>query len=123
MKTIRVFYFAPILVACFCVGCVSSSPPPPVQTITYLSVKKPQGVIKTVGSNAVKKNFSRGGLYLVNWNFRPAPDVASYLNQASQVAGNDILRNADITFQVPFFIDILFFGYNAGKDTITVWGE
>ncbi|MBZ4202039.1 MAG: hypothetical protein LAC70_02830 [Methylovulum sp.] len=95
-------------------ACASQSQP-----LTYLSLETQKNKIENVSHKNVDLSFSRGGFYFFNNNFRPAPDIGSYITQAQQNAGTSILRNADVTLSVPLFIDILMFGYNHGTDTIT----
>ena len=120
MKTLRYVFVVPVLVACFSSGCSTLPAPPP---INFLAIEKPKGVIAPVTHNPVQKDFSRGGWYAGNHNFRPAPDVASYLEDISKMANTGILRNADVHLGVPFAFDILFFGYNSGSDTVTARGN
>lgn len=103
----------------FCTGCTTKQPKP----IAYLSLEKPSGTIGVTKHNQVEKKFQRGGWYVGNYNFRPAPDVASYIKQTSEEAGSNILRDADISLSVPFYFDILFFGYNSATDTATATGQ
>lgn len=120
MNTLRRSVGIAIVVACFTAGCASAPPPPP---INYLALEIPKGPIMSVTHNAVQQEFSRGGWYIGNHNFRPAPDVASYFQNLSKTAGTAILRSADVEVGVPFAFDILFFGYNSGSDTATAKGR
>lgn len=120
MKNVKSVLILSALCALVCSGCATTVKRPP---ISYLSLEKPAGVIDVKKHNAVEKQFERGGFYIVNYNFRPAPDVASYIKETSQEAGSPILKNADIKFQVPFAVDILLFGYNAGTDVTTAGAE
>ena len=119
MKNKHMILPALLLVCCFCAGCATTPPQP----VAYLAVKKPEGVIKTNEHAPVTREFSRGGWYFGNSNFRPAPDPVSYIEEASRATGADILRNADVKMTVPFVFDILFFGYNQGTDTLTAIGK
>lgn len=101
-------------------GCATTVKRPP---ISYLAAERPVGAIEIQKHHSVEKKFERGGWYLVNYNFRPAPDVADYLKQVHEEAGSKILKNADVMFQVPFAFDILLFGYNAGTDVLTAGVE
>jgi hypothetical protein len=118
MNSLRHVFAIPILIVCLVAGC--ASPPAP---INYLAIEKPQGPISSGSHNSVQKEFSRGGWYVGNHNFRPAPDVRSYLEDLSKTAGTSILRNADVEIEVPFAFDILFFGYNSGTDTASAKGK
>lgn len=98
------------------VGCASQKPMP----VAYLSLEVPKGVITTKESNNFKKEFSRGGFYFFNYNFRPAPDLRSYIEETAKEANSNILRNADIQLNIPFAFDILFFGINGSTDVVFV---
>jgi hypothetical protein len=104
-----------LLFALFLTSCAVKHPQP----VAYLSLEKPKGVISAKAHKEVEKSFSRGGWYFGNYNFRPAADIRYYLEQAEKEANTNILRHADIQLNVPFAIDILFFGYNEGTDTVT----
>ena len=104
-----------IVVALLCGGCASSKPRP----LTYLALSKPSGAITNAPHRSVNRSFSRGGFYFLNYNFRPAADVASYVQEGEREAGTMVLRDADVTLTVPFAIDILLFGYNGGTDSLT----
>lgn len=108
-----------VLASSLCAGCATSKPSP----IAYLAVERPKGVIVTTQHDSVEKEFPRGGWYLANNNFRPAPDLASYVEQTAQQANTQILRNADVQLAVPFAFDILFFGYNHATDTVSALGK
>lgn len=90
----------------------------PTQHLTYLASKKPQGVIATKDHKEFQKEFSRGGFYFFNYNFRPAADIGSYIEQAQKEVGVDVLRDVDVKLNVPFAFDILFFGFNGGTDYV-----
>ena len=108
-----------ILSILFCAGCAATQPKP----IAYLSLEKPTGTIGVVKHKSVEKSFKRGGWYFGNYNFRPAPDVASYIKQTSEEADSNILKDADVNLRVPFAFDILFFGYNSSTDSATANGQ
>jgi hypothetical protein len=101
-------------------GCAGSKPAPP---LTYLSLETPKGSIQVPTHPGVNRTFSRGGFYVLNSNFRPAADVEQYVREAQKEAGSTVLRGADIELAVPFAIDILFFGYNSGTDTVRATGQ
>ncbi len=115
MKNILKTLFSFLFLVSFAASCATSPPPP----LKYLALEKPEGKIDTSGNRSVHREFSRGGWYFVNYNFRPAADIRSYLEQVQQGANNNILKNADIELNVPFAIDIFFFGYNTGTDSLT----
>lgn len=115
MKKTLASTVAAMAVCLFCAGCVTTTPPP---SLSYVSVDRPNGVIKNNGQPVVQKEFSRGGWYVGNHNFRPAPDVAAYLKDAAGPAAGGTLRNADVQLTVPFAFDILFFGFNKGTDRV-----
>ena len=112
---------AAALVGCLCAGCATTYPAGP-QPVTYVAVERPEGVIEATHHRTAQKDFRRGGFYVLNYNFRPAPDISSYLDQTSTEAGADILRSADVKLTVPFAFDILFFGVNFATDTVTAGG-
>ena len=95
--------------------CSCATPP----QLTYLASEKPTGVIKTTEIKELKEEFSRGGWYFGNYNFRPAADIKAYIEKAEKETNPNILRNADIEFHVPGAFDIFFFGYNRGTDYLT----
>jgi len=101
-------------------GCAASKPAPP---LTYVSLETPKGLIQVPTHPGVNRTFSRGGFYVLNSNFRPAADVERYIREAQKEAGSTVLRGADVQLAVPFAIDILFFGYNNGTDTLTAAGQ
>lgn len=108
--------FVVMALALFC-GCATTKTLPP---LTYLVIEKPNDAVVSKEQKELKKEFPRGGFYFGNNNFRPAADVRSYIEQAEKEADTKILRNADIQLNVPFAIDILFFGYNGGTDYLTI---
>ena len=115
MRPTRSTAFALSLIIFLCVGCAA---PPPPRPIPYLAAEKPKGVIRTTEGGIVKKEFSRSGFYIGNYNFRPAPDVGLYVKEAAQAANTDILRNADVQLVVPFYFDLFFCGYGTGTDSV-----
>jgi len=98
----------------------SCATPPSPAPLSYLALEKPSGVIQTQHHKEMTESFSRGGVYFLNYNFRPAADIKTYLEHAIYKSDVSILRNADIQLRVPFAFDILLFGYNNGSDTVTV---
>ena len=120
MKSLSATVLSMALIAALCAGCATPRSPQP---IAFLAVKRPTGVIRTAEHIVVREEFPRGGFYAVNCNFRPAPDIVSYVEQISQLAGTDILRNVDVQLVVPFYIDILFCGYNKATDIATAEGK
>ena len=105
-----------LLVAYLCLivcGCASTRPP-----LSYLSLEKPTGIIRTVKPMDVKKDFLRGGWYVLNYNFRPAADMQFYIEEVQKESNSTILRNADIRLNVPVAFDVLMFGFNRAKDSI-----
>ena len=98
-------------------GCVQK--PPPLPPLSYVAVQKPAGVIRIEQGAVLNKMCPRGGWYFGNLNFRPAPDIRSYVQWVHGEAKSDILKNLDVRLEVPFVLDILFFGYNKGTDTVT----
>ena len=121
MKKISIILMAAVSASLLGTGCVtatSSSKP-----LAYVSVVRPQGIIKTTDQKTVSKDFKRGGMYVGNFNFRPAPDLAGYLNDLSSAVGSPVVKNADAQLSVPFAFDILFFGFNMATDTATAQGR
>ena len=116
MKNIFKILTSSACIAFFLCSCASVSSSPP---LAYLALEKPKDIIKTKEIKELKEEFSRGGLYFLNYNFRPAADIKAYIEQAEKEANTNILRNADIQLNVPFAFDILFFGYNGGTDYLT----
>lgn len=112
MKNILKILTSSACIAFFLCSCASVTPQP----LSYLALEKPKDIIKTKEIKELKEEFSRGGLYFLNYNFRPAADIKAYIEQAEKEANTNILRNADIQLNVPFAFDILFFGYNGGTD-------
>lgn len=103
-----------VILACAVIclsGCAWPTP------LSYVALNRPTGRIVTTGRQVQNKH-PRGGFYFGNAGFRPAPDIGTYIQKAQTDANTDVLRNADVQLQVPFFIDILFFGYNTGTDTV-----
>lgn len=117
MKNILKILASSLLVVFFICSCATSPPPQP---LTYLALEKPKGIINTKEHQEFEKQFPRGGWYFLNYNFRPAPDVKFYIEQAEKEANTNILKHADIQVNVPFYFDILLFGYGKGTDTLTV---
>jgi hypothetical protein len=99
-------------------GCSATSGPPP---LSYLALQRPEGAINSE-ARLLKEEHKRGGWYFWNKNFRPAPDLQAYLEEAQQHAGTEVLRDVDVVLNVPFALDILFFGYNVGTDEVTLGG-
>lgn len=97
-------------------GCATSQPQH-IAPLSYVALMKPVGAIKASGQRVETKH-PRGGGYFLNYGFRPAPDIGSYIEQAQGAAGADILKNADVQLKVPFAIDILMFGFQFGEDTV-----
>jgi hypothetical protein len=71
----------------------------------------------TTDHGPLGEKHGRGGWYFGNYNFRPAPDIQAYLEEAHEHTGSDVLGDADIVLAVPLAIDILFFGYNHAHAT------
>ncbi len=101
-------------------GCLAEKKPQP---LAYLSLEKPTGVINTKDYMWVKESFSRGGFFILNYNFRPAANIKSYIEQAEKQANTSILRNADVRLTVPLTIDVILFGYTFGTDIVTAKGH
>jgi hypothetical protein len=95
-------------------GCSTRSGPP----LSYLALRRPEGLIEAEHA-PLKENHVRGGWYFGNHNFRPAPNIQVYLEEAHEHSGSDMLRHADVVLAVPFALDILFFGYNRATDSVT----
>lgn len=95
-------------------GCATSKPPAP---LSYVALARPTAPIKAEGTRVETKH-SRGGPYFLNAGFRPAPDVAAYIEKAQADSGATVLKNADVQLNVPFAIDILLFGFQVGSDTV-----
>lgn len=96
-------------------GCAKQPPP-----LTYLASVKPTTPISAQRQPPVEKSFPKGGWYFGNYNFRPASDVGTYVQQVEKEAKVNILKNADVEFNIPFALDIIFFGYNHGTDIFSV---
>lgn len=94
-------------------------PPPP---LTYLALERPVGPITTTDIQREDK-YTRGGFYLLNAGFRPAPNVTEYLKSAHHSTQQAVLKNADIQLEIPLAIDLLLFGYNRGTDVVRVGGN
>ena len=109
------FIFIVMALVLFC-GCATTTLPP----LTYLATEKPKEAVASKEQKELKKEFSRGGFFFGNNNFRPAADVRSYIEQAEKEANTKILKNADIQLNVPFAFEILFCGYNIGTDYLTI---
>lgn len=107
----KLFVVLSLLVVC---GCAAKS----AQPLTYLALEKPEGKIQSVTHQDMKKDFSRGGWYFFNNNFRPAADLHAYIEQAQKESKSVVLRNADVQLNVPFALDILFFGFNHATDSV-----
>ena len=103
-----------VLALAMVTGCASVQPPP---ALSYIAVERPEGPISAEGQRVEAKH-SRSGPYFLNFGFRPAPDIAAYLQQAQDAAGSDVLRDADVELRIPVAIDILFFGFQIGSDTV-----
>ncbi|MBI4683326.1 MAG: hypothetical protein HY757_09545 [Nitrospirae bacterium] len=98
----------------FIFSCASTPP-----QLSYLALEKPKNIIKTSEPTELREAFFRGGWYFGNYNFRPAPDIKAYIEQAEKDANTDILRNIDIQLSVPGAFDIFFFGWNGTTDYLT----
>lgn len=114
MKKKTLFLVLAVLVATMA-GCASTPKP-----LAYLALDPPKGLISSQPCNEMKKGFSRGGFYFLNYGFRPAPEINLYISESAKEANMTILRNADIQCNVPFALDILMFGYNGSTDTVTI---
>jgi hypothetical protein len=73
--------------------------------IPYVALTCPEDPIETpsAGKQMLLER-RRAGFYFLNQNFRPAPDVAVYLEQAHQRANTPVLRNADIRLSTPIVV-------------------
>ena len=98
----------------FVSGCATPPPQPP---LSYIALTRPTGVITATGARVEAKH-SRSGPYLLNFGFRPAPDVGAYIGKAQAAAGAQVLKNADVQLNVPFALDILLFGFQFGEDVV-----
>ena len=124
MKNTTNIALASLLASLFCAGCATPRVPPAPDPIAYLAVKRPDTAIKTSAANPVHKEFQRGKFFIGPLNFRPAPDVASYIEQASQAAGTENLRNADVRIAVPCYVGPVVCGFGVGsKDAVTAVGK
>jgi len=97
-------------------GCASAPPVPP--PLTYLASERPQGAIIPKRVDPFDTRFSRGGLYFLNFGFRPAADVGSYLKNVEKGVGSPILTGVDVKLVTPFAFDILLFGFNTSEDHV-----
>mgnify|MGYP006436917263 CR=1 FL=1 len=117
MTQYRRILVATILIIVFnlMTGCAITEPKP----LTYVALEKPKESIKI---NDMKANIShsRGGVYFLNYGFRPAAPLDKYLKAASNKTDTNILNNADVKLNIPFALDILFFGFQFGEDTVRV---
>jgi len=104
-----------LAVLLFSCGCSTRSGPP----LSYMALERPEAILATQEQEPLEAEFSRGGWYFFNYNFRPAADIESYLRDAHERAGATILRNGDVVLNVPFAFDILLFGYNMETDMVT----
>jgi len=94
-------------------GCAAPKP------LSYVAVTRPSGVIHATSQN-IETGHSRSGTFFWNNGFRPAPDVAAYLQQAETESHSPVLKNADVQLNVPFALEIaLGFGVEFGEDTVT----
>lgn len=98
-------------------GC-STTTKKSIQPLSYVALERPTGPIKAEGQ-PVNTDHKKGGPYFLNFGFRPASDIAAYVGQAQVDSGATVLKNADVKLNVPFAFDILFFGFQAGADTLT----
>ncbi|MBU1055626.1 MAG: hypothetical protein KKC46_17650 [Proteobacteria bacterium] len=114
MKRFLTICGALFLSSCLFYSCASTDPLP----LKYLALERPEGKITTPEHRNLAKEFPRGGWYFGNYNFRPAPEIDVYLQQAQQQGSGEILTDADIRFNIPFAFDIFFFGYNKGTDIL-----
>ena len=96
------------------IGCATTTPKP----LTYLASQRPRGPILRKTLPATSASFSRGGLDFLNFGFRPAADVQSYVKDTETKAGSRLLTDADVRLQTPFAIDVLLFGYNSADDRV-----
>jgi hypothetical protein len=97
-------------------GCASENT---IHSMSYLALDKPIGPILTSTIAKNTKEFRRGGFYVLNHNFRPAPDLRSYLLEALKESNVAILHDAEVKFAIPVAINLLFFGINVGSDELT----
>ena len=113
MKMDRTPLLGLLAAAALLAGCATPKPPP---RLTYLAAKRPEGPIMSK-EHLVEIKTKRGGFYVLNNGFRPAPDVGAYVRDAQSGADSDVLRNADVELVVPAALDILLFGFQFGNDT------
>jgi hypothetical protein len=122
MRTVHPVLPSLLVMSFLCVGCLVTRPGG--LPISYLAVDRPQGVIQPVEHSPVVQYIPRGGWYFVNYNFRPAPDVAAYVEQAAQQANTKVLRRADVELVIPVvFFGGLLFGFNYSTDRVTAEGR
>lgn len=95
-------------------ACSTRSGPP----LAHLALTRPEGPIRSQ-HRRIEEEHGRGGWYFGNYNFRPAPDVHLYLEEAHEHAESEVLSEADVVLNVPFALDLLFFGFNHGTDEVT----
>jgi hypothetical protein len=115
MKRVLILFLFSIVVITMISGCATVTPKP----LAYIAIEKPTDIVNTANNKGVESVFSRGGWYFGNYNFRPAPNMMSYIEEAQKKSGNKILKNADVQLGIPFYFDILFFGYNHCEDRVT----
>lgn len=111
MKSLRLAVVSFVLVLS---GCASRQ----ATSLRYLALEQPKGPVHAPVHPPVELRFRRGGVYVLSKNFRPAADVAAYLEQAHQAAGTAVLRRADVRLETPFAIDLFLSGYNLGIDEV-----
>ena len=105
-----------VVIAALVSGCVTQQKRP--APLSYVAITRPSSPIKSA-PHVVDFETKRGGMYVLNKNFRPAPDTGAYLEQAQRQSNTEVLRNADVELRVPVVIDILLFGFQIGKDKTT----
>ncbi|MDD5706981.1 MAG: hypothetical protein PHR35_13745 [Kiritimatiellae bacterium] len=114
MKMNRTHLLGLLAAASLLTGCATTQPTPP--PLTYLASKRPDGPIK-VQEKAASIETKRGGFYVLNKGFRPAPDIGAYVQEIEKSADASVLHDADVELSVPFALDILMFGFQFGNDT------
>ena len=115
MKRSLVLFIFLIVAITMISGCATTPKP-----LAYIAIEKPKDVVVNTSNNkGAEIEFFRGGWYFGNENFRPAPNLVSYIEEAQKKSGNKILKNADIELHIPFCFDIFFFGYCGANDRIT----
>ena len=114
------FAWVLLVVAGIIAGC--ATPPPPTPPLKAVSVERPSGAVRLAQTPGGVTKHPRGGWYFWNFGFRPAPDVVAYLREEQAKTGGAVLQNADVECNIPFVIDILFFGYNKASDVVTQGG-